>query len=46
MVQQKRKRLAERIVRLGRLTNRYEAAYFGAWVVAAGITLAVMLALE
>jgi len=36
---------AERIVRLGRLVERYEVAYFGAWGVAAGLTMAVMLVL-
>lgn len=36
---------AERIVRLGRLVERYEVAYFGAWGVAAGLTMAVILVL-
>lgn len=43
MGQKKQPSLAERIVRLGRLMERYEFAYFGAWGVAAGVTLAVML---
>lgn len=45
-MQQDRKSLAERIVRLGRLAGRYEIASSGALGVGAGIALVITLVLK